>query len=164
MVPSRVFETPPGGSAKCTCGEEFRSSEGRRRPEVSCARPLASGQYTLSQLGRRRPLWRAEQQTGIHSGDVHYKVDAIDERPSYPGLVPSHLCGRAGTRATVVARETARTRIRRSYESEPGGESKAPVGAYQGDESVFERLTQGLQGRWAELGHLVQEQDAVVSQ
>jgi hypothetical protein len=59
---------------------------------------------------------------------------------------------------------TARAGVHRGDEGEAGGVGVSGDGAGEGDEPVLDGLAEGFEGIAAELGQLVQEEDAVVGE
>jgi hypothetical protein len=64
----------------------------------------------------------------------------------------------------LVAKESARARVHGGDQHEPCGERDGSGRASDRHASLFKRLTQHLEGASIELGHLVEEQHAVVRQ
>src|SRR5262245_13249091 len=64
----------------------------------------------------------------------------------------------------LVTKESARARVHRCNEHEPGREGHGSSGARDRDASLFKRLTQHLEGASIEFRHLVEKQHTVVRQ
>jgi hypothetical protein len=60
--------------------------------------------------------------------------------------------------------KTARAGIHRRHEGEAGGVGEGRGRASESDDPVFQWLAEGLQGIAAELGQLIEEEDAVVGE
>ena len=98
-----------------------------------------------------------------HRRDRHGQIDA--DRAAGPTAAtrsgrPAAAC--SGTARTRIAGEAARARVHRADQHEARGEGHRARGARDADAAFLERLAQHFERTPAELGHLVEEQHAVV--
>ncbi len=84
------------------------------------------------------------------------------QRAADTPLVAFNQTGSAGAAPLGIAVEAARARVRRAHQREAGREPQPAFRPHQGDVAVFQRLPERLQRRRTELGHLVEEEHAVV--
>ncbi len=91
-------------------------------------------------------------------------VDAVHERAGDAALVLGDDARRAGAGAGGVAVIAARAGVHGGHQLEVGGEGERSLGAADGDDLVFKRLAQHLESAAAELGELVEEENAAVRQ
>src|SRR4030095_2315070 len=106
--------------------------------------------YAVSDVARRN---------GWHRDD---QIDAIAQRPGKASAVLGDLSRRAAARATVVAEETARTRIHGADQHESRWKQGGSRRPRDRDASFLEWLTEHLQYAAIEFRQLVEEQHAVV--
>src|SRR5215212_9591414 len=91
-------------------------------------------------------------------------VDAVQQRPTDPLLIPADGPRRAAAGAARITGVPAGTRVHGRNEREVGRETEGAGGAGQRDRAVLQWLTQPFQLGRAELWHLVEEEDAAVGQ
>jgi len=92
------------------------------------------------------------------------QVDAVEQGAGDATEVFLDLGRRAATRSARVGAIAAGTGIHGGDEDEVGGESRAAEGPADGHLAFLERLAQDLERLAIELGHLVEEEDALVGQ
>jgi hypothetical protein len=95
-------------------------------------------------------------------GDLDVKVDAVEQGAGDATQVFLDLGRRAATRSARVGAIAAGTGIHGGDEDEVGGESRAAAGPADGHLAFLERLVQNLERLAIELGHFVEEEDALV--
>ena len=89
-------------------------------------------------------------------------VDAVEERTAdFPAVGP-HPFGGATAAAGAVPQPPTRAGIHGADQKRSRRERGFGVGPRDGDDSVFQRLTQSLQGAAAKLGQLVEKEHPVV--
>ena len=97
-------------------------------------------------------------------GDLDVQVDAVEQGAGDATEVLLDLGRRAGAGAAGIRPVSAGTGIHGGDEDEVGGESRAAEGPADGHLAFLERLAQDLERLAIELGHLVEEEDALVGQ
>jgi hypothetical protein len=97
-------------------------------------------------------------------GHRHDEIEAVAQWPRDPTPICGNLAGRAAARATLVTGKSTRTWIHRGHQDEPSRKYCRPCRSGDCHATFFERLPEDLEHASIELGHLVEEQDAVVRQ
>ena len=110
------------------------------------------------------PSCRSLERRHLDGREHHVHVDPVEQRAAHLRAVGADALGRATAASTAVAQPAAGAGIHRADEQEPRGERRLGVGTRDGDDAVFERLTQGLERATPELGQLVEEEDTVVGE
>ena len=114
-------------------------------------------------LARRagRSARKIAKRNGRH---LDVDVDAVDQRAGDLAHVLFDLGGRAMAVAAGVAAIAAGTGIQRGDQHEVGRKRRAVERAGNGDQAVFEGLTQDFERLPVELGELIEKEDAVVGE
>jgi hypothetical protein len=133
-------------------------------PSAGVPTPLARPRLLDPASDRLRALagLLAHQLVSRQARNDQPEVDAIQQRPRELRGVGLEPVTPADALPNGVALEAARTRVRRSDEREPGRELDGPHHPGHHDAPVLHRLAQPLDRVAAELGELVQEQDAMM--
>ena len=97
-------------------------------------------------------------------GDLDVQVDAVEQGAGDATQVLLDLGRRAGAGAAGIGPVSAGAGVHGGDEDEVGGEGRAAEGPADGDLAFLERLAQDLERLAIELGHLVEEEDALVGQ
>ena len=125
---------------------------------------------TAARGGRRgrespRTIRRAARPAAPAAGTAATRdreIEPIAQRSGQARRVARDLRRRTAAGADRVAEEPARTRVHRADQHEPRGEDRRARRPRDSDRALLERLAQHFEHVPAELGHLVEEQHAVV--
>ena len=96
------------------------------------------------------------------SGDVGDEIDAVAERSGEAAAVLRDLDGCAAARPPLVAQKPTWARIHGGDEHEVGWKDRSAGRTGNRHAAVFQRLSQHFEYAPVELGHLVEEEHAVV--
>ena len=146
---------PPGETARGQPGIQaaagYLTLPGRSHPQ-------ANGGAGFAPIGIVRQEFR--------SRPCHFdaQVDAIQERTRNAGAVPPDLLGRASARPHGIAEVTAGAGIHGGHQLELRGPEHPSRHPGYGDGAIFQGFSQPFQNATVELGQLVQEQNAAMSQ
>ena len=109
-------------------------------------------------------LCRLLQGAHRQGGHLHLEVDAVQQRSGEPAAVLADLRRGAAAYPLRITEVAAGAGIHRRDQLKTGRKSGSPRRPGDMDFAGFQRLPQYLQYRTGELGHFVQEKDAVVRQ
>ena len=126
--------------------------------------PRARSTRARTALRSPRPLagaWSAATSTG---GSTTWTSIRSRRGPLILASVRAHPLGRARAPAAPVAQPPAEARVHRADEEKARRERGLAVGARDGHDPVFERLTERFERRAAELCELVEKEHAVVGE
>jgi ADP-ribose pyrophosphatase len=93
-----------------------------------------------------------------------HEVEPVEERAGHLVAERRQPLGRTGALRAGVAASAARAEVHRSDELKPGRKHRSSLGPRHAYDAVFEWLPEGLEHVPAELGELVEEEDAAVSE
>jgi hypothetical protein len=91
-------------------------------------------------------------------------IDPIEQRPAKPSAVGSNSIGATEAAVGAVAAVSARTWVGRGHEHRTGRKARGSTDPRDRDGAVFERLPKRFERRPAQLGQLVEEQNAVMGE
>src|ERR1035437_3670595 len=132
----------------------------RKTPGLSLARFGHSGRDVRGGLALRLSLEQRPRQRP----DVVVQVDPVEDRPRDPRLVAAHDIGTACALPRRDPVTTARARVRRQDELEPGGVPHLGAGPADMDRASLERRPQCLDEARRELRGFIEEQNSKVGQ
>src|ERR1700741_5040213 len=129
---------------------------------VAIALDLAGGFDSLADQCARFGGLDGGDLLGGECGPFDLRIDPIEQRSGYFGEVAGDLVLRADALAAGVIEVAARARIQGCGEYESCGIGNRPRGACDGDDAVFDRLAEDFERFAAELGELVEEENAMM--
>ena len=128
------------------------------------ALPLPSVLDAPPHRGGRLGQAVADELLVLDAGRLDEQVDPVEQRAADALLVAGDSPGGADALLARVAVVAAGTGVHRAEQHESGGKGRRPLGAADGDDFVFHGLAQNFEGALAELGELVEEEDAAVGE
>ena len=174
VVAARAETKPLDGGAQQDTPPRIRPAERRdggtpqirvrTRVLTAVARVLGrSGNTDASPYGGCR-LSRVRVRDGLrgNGGDVDDEIDAVAQRSGEAAAVLRDLDGRAAADPPLVAQKPTRARIHGGDKNEVRRKDRGASRAGNRHATVLERLSQHLEHAPVELGHLVEEEHAVV--
>ena len=148
---------------------DLSQDPGRKVRVEAHRRPAFAGRPAGGRASSTRappPRWtRPAAPSSLHSvtgATSTWMSIAVEQGPGDPRLIRAHRPRRAG--AGGVSAEPAGARVHRGEELEARGKAQRAAAAGDGDRALLERLAQRLEDVAAELGELVEEEDAVVGE
>ena len=158
--PTRARPRPERGrrSTARSRSSRLRGSRGRlpRTASSRPRRPAPDDGGSLARTGREldgpRPRKRDDE------------IEAVEQRARQPVAIPVDLDRRAAALDGRVATRAARAEVHGRDELKAGREHRAAADARDRDRAVLERLPQCFEHRPGELGQLVEQQHAVMSE
>ena len=129
------------------------------------ALPVAGGLHAGADSGGGlTPVCSRSEVAVADAGHLDLEVDAVEERPGDAAAVADDLVGLADAGAVAAAGVAAGAGVHAADQHDGGGIDDGDEAARDGDAPLFERLAHDLEGVAAELGELVEEEDAVVGE
>lgn len=129
----------------------------------ACGLAFSGLEDALADFGGWRPGGSGGELLGFESGDGDVEVDPVEEGAGdFRGVAEAGVG--ADALGFVVSFVSAGAGVHGSDEDAIGGEGEGFFDSGDGDDAVFEGLAEGFEDVSGELGHFVEEEDAVVGE
>jgi hypothetical protein len=129
---------------------------------LAIERPLAADPNPFAYDSCRFRRFHSEEFIDTRSTDQNAHVESIEKRAAETTSILRQCCLVALARPGSAT--TTRTRVRRADEDEPSRQHGSSMRTRDAHHSLFERLTQSIEGRGRELTEFVEEKNSTMSE